>query len=189
MNKTETDSELVERLKNGDMEALETLYERYKDEAYRTACLITGKRSDGEDLTQEAFVNCVQSINSLRDGSKFHAWLLKSLTRAAWKYSRKTRRETPVPEFFENAEAESALSAVLKTDEQRRLYQALDALDVKRKTVIVLYYFDELSVKETAKALGVTEGTVKSRLFSARRILRKALTEKVISPKEASLHE
>ncbi len=188
MNINGTDSELVERLKHGDMDALEALYERYKDEAYRTACLITGKRSEGEDLTQEAFVSCAQSIGSLKDGSKFRSWLLKSLTRASWKYCRKAKRETPVPEFFDNTETESALSEVLRTEEQRRLYEALGNLDEKRRTVIVLYYFDELSVKETAKALGVSEGTVKSRLFSARRSLRKALTENT-TPKEAYSHE
>ncbi len=191
MNETEKDEELVDRLKRGDMEALDKLYERYKNEAFRTACLITGSRVEGEDLTQEAFVTCAQSIGSLKDGSKFRGWLLRSLTRAAWKYCRKQRRETPVAEFFEDGRGiqESALSSVLKTDEQRRLHEALYELDEKRRTVIVLYYFDELSVKDTARALGVTEGTVKSRLFSARRHLRQALTEKTMKQKEASLHE
>jgi len=191
MNENENDVELVERLKHGDMEALDVLYERYKDDAYRTACLITGSRTEGEDLTQEAFVICAQSIGSLRDGSKFRSWLLRSLTRSAWKYCRKHRRETPVAEFFEDGagESESALSVVLRTDEQRRLREALYTLDEKRRTVIVLYYFDELSVKDTAHALGVTEGTVKSRLFSARRHLRKALTETTMKQKEASIHE
>ncbi len=78
---------------------------------------------------------------------------------------------------------------MLRTDEQRRLHEALYNLDEKRRTVIVLYYFDELSVKDTAHALGVTEGTVKSRLFSARRHLRKALTETTMKQKEASAHE
>ena len=100
----------------------------------------------------------------------------------------KRRREQPVCELFETGEGESALTAVLRTEEQRRLYEALYVLDEKRRTVIVLYYFDELSVREIAQAVGATEGTVKSRLFSARRHLRQALTEKGLKPKEASLH-
>lgn len=51
-----TDCELVRRMQQGDMQAFDTLYERYKDDAYRLACLITGRRTDGEDLAQEAFV-------------------------------------------------------------------------------------------------------------------------------------
>ncbi len=115
------DKELVSRMQHGDMQAFDELYERYKDDAYRLACLITGSRTDGEDLAQEAFVTCAQSIKSLRDGSKFRPWLLKTLSRAAWKYCRKAKRETPVSEFFDAGESESALSAVLRTDEQRRL--------------------------------------------------------------------
>ena len=127
------DKELVSRMQHGDMQAFDELYERYKDDAYRLACLITGSRTDGEDLAQEAFVTCAQSIKSLRDGSKFRPWLLKTLSRAAWKYCRKAKRETPVSEFFDAGESESALSAVLRTDEQRRLYAALDTLDEKRR--------------------------------------------------------
>lgn len=77
---------------------------------------------------------------------------------------------------------------MLRTDEQRRLYQAMYALDEKRRTVLVLYYFDNRPVKEIARTLGVTEGTVKSRLFSARRHLRQALTEKEGKPEEAVTH-
>ena len=181
------DKELVSSMQHGDMQAFDELYERYKDDAYRLACLITGSRTDGEDLAQEAFVTCVQSIKSLRDGSKFRPWLLKTLSCAAWKYCRKAKRETPVSEFFDAGESESALSAVLRTDEQRRLYAALDTLDEKRRVTVVLYYFDDRSVREIAQATGVTEGTVKSRLFSARRHLRQALTEER-KPKEAANH-
>ena len=176
-----TDCELVRRMQQGDMQAFDTLYERYKDDAYRLACLITGSRTDGEDLAQ--------SIKSLRDGSKFRPWLLRTLSRAAWKYCRKAKRETPVSEFFEGETGESALSAVLRTDEQRRLYAALDTLDEKRRVAVVLYYFDDRSVKEIAQATGVTEGTVKSRLFSARRHLRQALTAGETEPREAVSHE
>ena len=127
------DKELVSRMQHGDMQAFDELYERYKDDAYRLACLITGSRTDGEDLAQEAFVTCAQSIKS------------------------------------------------------RRLYAALDTLDEKRRVTVVLYYFDDRSVREIAQATGVTEGTVKSRLFSARRHLRQALTEER-KPKEAANH-
>ena len=177
-----TDCELVRRMQQGDMQAFDTLYERYKDDAYR---LITGSRTDGEDLAQEAFVTCAQSIRSLRDGAKFRPWLLRTLSRAAWKYCRKARRETPVSEFFDGNMGESALSAVLRTEEQRRLYAALGTLDEKRRVTVVLYYFD----KEIAQATGVTEGTVKSRLFSARRHLRQALTAGETEPREAVSHE
>ena len=93
------DKELVSRMQHGDMQAFDELYERYKDDAYRLACLITGSRTDGEDLAQEAFVTCAQSIKSLRDGSKFRPWLLRTLSRAAWKYCRKPSGKRRYPNF------------------------------------------------------------------------------------------
>lgn len=183
-----TDEELVRDWKAGDMQAFDALYERYKDDAFRVACLITGTRADGEDLAQEAFVICAQSIGSLRDGAKFRAWLLRTLTRSAWKYCKKKRREQPVAELFETGEGESALLSVLRTEEQRRLYAAMQELDENRRTVVVLYYFNDLSVREIAQATGVLEGTVKSRLFSARRMLRRALTEREPQTREAPTH-
>lgn len=180
-----TDQELVTAFQKGDMAAFDTLYERYRDDAYRTACLITGNRMDGEDLTQEAFVQCARSIGSLRDGEKFRSWLLRLITRAAWKFCAKRQREQPVGEFFEVGESESALSCVLRTEEQRRLYKALLALDEKQRTAVVLYYFSELSISEIAHVTGTFSGTVKSRLHAARNNLRKALDETTIqTPKE-----
>ena len=62
------DKELVSRMQHGDMQAFDELYERYKDDAYRLACLITGSRTDGEDLAQEAFVTCAKRFPA-RHGS------------------------------------------------------------------------------------------------------------------------
>lgn len=183
-----TDKELVTLWQKGNMEAFDVLYEKYKDEAYRTACLITGNRADGEDLAQEAFVICAQSIHALKDGEKFRAWLLRGLTRNAWKFCKKKRRENPVSEFFETGETESALDEVLQNETHRELYQAMQTLAEKQRSVVVLYYFDNLTTKEIANVMGLMEGTVKSRLFSARRILRRVLTEKGTFGEELQVH-
>ena len=63
-----TDCELVRRMQQGDMQAFDTLYERYKDDAYRLACLITGSRTDGEDLAQRSSAGCMpRSARSMRN--------------------------------------------------------------------------------------------------------------------------
>jgi len=171
-----TDAELVSLWKEDDPRGFDELYERYKNEAFRVAVLITGNCSDAEDLTQEAFIACAGSIRSLKDNSKFRAWLLRSVTRASWKYCKKRNREQPTSEFFEAGTVLSPQHALFKNEVQRTLYHALYTLDDKKRNVIILYYFEELSVKEIAIVLGVMEGTVKSRLFSARNALRKELT-------------
>lgn len=171
------DEILVKRLQQGDRAAFDALYSRYRDEALRTASLITGSRTDGEDVVQEAFVQCYQHIGQLRDPARFKAWLFTLLTRAAWKYCRRRGREQPVAEFFDDAEkaGESALGAVLRTEQSRALFAAVQALEDKQRTVIVLYYYNDMPVREIAKVLGCREGTVKSRLFAARRSLQKAM--------------
>lgn len=171
------DEILVRRLQQGDRTAFDELYMRYRDEALRTASLITGSRADGEDVVQEAFVQCYQMIGQVRDPARFKGWLFKLLTRAAWKYCHKRGREEPVAEFFEDSAnaVESALSAVLRTEQSRRLYEAVRALDDKQRTVVVLYYFNDMAVRDIARVMECREGTVKSRLFAARRNLQKAM--------------
>ena len=171
------DEILVKRLQQGDRAAFDELYTRYRDDALRTASLITGSRADGEDVVQEAFVQCYQRIAQLRDPARFKSWLWTLLTRAAWKYCRRRGREEPVAEFFDDGAkaGESALGAVLRTEQSRELFQAVQALEQKQRTVVVLYYYNDMVVRDIARVLECREGTVKSRLFAARRNLQKAM--------------
>ena len=171
------DEILVKRLQKGDRAAFDELYTRYRDDALRTASLITGSRADGEDVVQEAFVQCYQRIGQLRDPTRFKSWLWTLLTRAAWKYCRRRGREEPVAEFFDDGAkaGESALGAVLRTEQNRELFQAVQALEQKQRTVVVLYYYNDMAVRDIARVLECREGTVKSRLFAARRNLQKAM--------------
>lgn len=120
----------------------------------RLACLITGSRTDGEDLAQEAFVACAQSIGSLRDGAKFRPWLLRTLSRAAWKYCRKARRETPVSEFFDENTAKARFPPCCAQRSSAGCMPRSARSMEKRRVAVVLYYFDDRSVKEIAQATG-----------------------------------
>ena len=180
-----TDEELVRRLQAGDAAAFETLYERYQSLVVRTAALITGSRQEGEDLAQECFIRCWKQIGTLRDPSRLKSWILTILTRAAWRSSKKIRRELPTETLWAGETAESTLETLLHREEQRRLYHAIRALPDKQRAMVVLYYFNDLPVREIARITGCLEGTVKSRLFGARRTLKKALGEEFESQEEA----
>lgn len=174
-----TDEELVVGWQKGNMISFGMLYDRYKDELFRTACFIAGNRTDAEDLVQQAFVTTAERIGGIRDGAKIRSFLLRTLTHAAWKQSKKKRRETPVDTFFEDAATQgSALDEVLVDEAHRALYAAMQELDEKRRMVIVLYYFNELSVRQIATVTGTLEGTVKSRLHSARKQMKQYLQTK-----------
>jgi RNA polymerase sigma-70 factor (ECF subfamily) len=178
-------------IQHGDSEAFSRLFDKYKNEAVRTAYLITGRNSICEDIAQEAFVKCYTHINDLKNPDGFRAWFFKILTRTAWKSGRSASREIPTEDMAETigeSGSELAGDQYLSAEENRLLYSEINRLEPKQKTAIVLYYFNGLSTKEIAKASGCLEGTVKSRLFSARKKLKSKLDSSYNSGKERRSH-
>ncbi len=172
------DEILAARLREGSREAFDELYHKYKKMAIHTAYLITGNLADSEDVVQETFVKVWLHARELRKDSGFKPWMLQILVRTAYRMSKKSRREIPdenVAEKMPAAEEASSLDRVIQTEEAERIMTAVRALPVKLRTVVVLYYYDDFSVKEIAKLLQIMEGTVKSRLHAARRRIKAAL--------------
>ena len=167
---------LVKRLQAGDEGAFDELFALYQKQAVRTAALITGDASLAEDVTQETFVLCLLHIRELREPSRFRPWFFRMLTRCAWKAM---QEKLPAVDWGEALERvlSSAPDAYPSEKEAtyERLYQALDGLGSKQRTTVILYYFNDLSIKEIAQVTGTLEGTVKTRLFAARRRLKRAL--------------
>ena len=165
---------LVRRLQDGDESAFDELFALYQKKAVRTAALITGDAALAEDVVQEAFVLCLLHIKELREPSCFRPWFFRMLTRCAWKTSGEKMHAVDWVEALEKGsgidEYPSEKQAVYE-----RLYHALDELGQKQRTTVILYYFNDLSIKEIAQATGSLEGTVKTRLFAARRRLKRAL--------------
>lgn len=175
------DSELVNQLKQGSTEAFDQLYSKYSRLALRTAYLITGNVTDSEDIVQEAFVKCFLYSHSIREESSFKSWLLRILARTAWNYSKKQKSEIPDEHIQEMAErgTESVLDIIVQEEKSVQLMQAVERLSKKQRTVVVLYYFNGLTTREIASIQGCMEGTVKSRLHTARRLLKKSLVDEV----------
>ncbi len=183
----ERDTEtLVNGMIQGDESAFDELYRLYSGKMYRMACFITGNRSDSEDILQETFVKCYLNRKSLKDPGLFEGWLSRILVRTAWKTEKK-RRELSLDAILESEEtaglkeklqedlAEGPLEQVVRKEGQQLLWMAVEGLDVKYRTVVFLFYYEGLGTKEIAKITGTLEGTVKSRLFKARKLLRKEL--------------
>ena len=165
---------LVRRLQAGDESAFDELFALYQKQAVRTAALITGDASLAEDVTQEAFVICLLHINDLREASRFRPWFFRTLTRSAWKAMEK-RLSTVDWENMPEPAAEADCYPSEKAAAYEKLYQALDGLGKKQQTTVILYYFNDLSIREIAQVTGDLEGTVKTRLFAARRRLKRVL--------------
>lgn len=171
------DAGLVERARRGDQRAYEELVGRYSELAFRTALLITGSAADAEEAAQDAFFKAHRALGRFRAGEPFRPWLLTIVGNEARNRVRSTaRREAMTLRVAEAVRtgdaAPSPEAAALAARERESLLAALGKLSREDREVIQLRYLLDLAVAETAAALGVAEGTVKSRLSRALERLR-----------------
>lgn len=173
-----TEEMLVRQMKEGDRTSFDLLYEKYKNMALHTAYLITGDRSYSEDVVQDTFVKVYLNCKELKNDSGFKAWMMQILVRTAYRCGKKKSRELPDDEVVQKADtgrSPSSLEQVIMQEEAEAIARAVRSLPVKQRTVVVLYYYQECQISEIAQMLGCLEGTVKSRLYTARKQLRRAL--------------
>lgn len=169
------EAELIKKIQSGDMHVFSEIFEMYKNEALKYSYLITGNKFTSEDIAQEAFMKCYLSAKTLKNVEQFKPWFFKILTRIAWKYANKDKKELPLENIFEKADKESidgSMNAYIRNEEAETLHAEIESLDLKQKTVIILFYFNGLTIKEIANVMGCFEGTVKSRLHTARKKLK-----------------
>lgn len=179
---TAEEIELVRRMKKGDRVAFDTLYAQYYDRLYRTACMITGNQADGEDVTQETFIKMYLHCAELKKDEQFRYWLYRILNRTAWQLAKKHAKERPEERILELADrsmTDSPAEKVLKDERDRAMADAIRKLEYRQRTVVILYYYNGLGTKEIARVMECMEGTVKSRLFAARKNLKSLLTSEM----------
>jgi len=154
----EDDSDLVTRAQRGDEAAYEEIVQTYQQVAFRTAYVITGSAADAEDAAQEGFAKAFRALGGFRPGAQLRPWLLRIVANEARNRirssGRRQRLELRLTEAFRPGDAAPSPEAVAVALEEDRL-------------VIASRYFLELNGEETAAALGIAEGTVKSRLSRA----------------------
>ena len=163
---------LVARAQRGDPGAFEEILARYQQIAFRTAYVITASAADAEDAAQEGFVKAFRAIGRFRAGSEVRPWLLRIVANEARNRvrsaGRRRRLELQLTEDFRPGDAAPSPEAVaVAADERRRLLGLVNAMSDEDRLVIASRYFLQLSGEETAAALGIPEGTVKSRLSRA----------------------
>jgi len=170
------EAELIERARRGEVMAYEELVRRHQDVAVRTAHLIAPD-GDAEDACQEAFLKAHAALGRFRSGSPFRPWLLRIVANEARNRRRSAGRRTGLvlraaEDRPSNDAAPSPESAVLAHESRTALLAAVNRLRDEDREVIGARYFLELSESETADALRIPRGTVKSRLSRALSRLR-----------------
>jgi RNA polymerase sigma-70 factor (ECF subfamily) len=173
-------SELVERARRGDDHAYEELVRAHQGIAFRTAYLLAGNATDAEEAAQEAFVKAYRALGRFRSGSPFRPWLLQIVANEARNRRRSAGRRSALALRAAAAEGSSGGAApspegsLLAGEEREQLLAAVNGLREEERLVIACRYFLELSEEETAAALDLRLGTVKSRTSRALEHLREA---------------
>lgn len=173
-----TEGELIALAQDGDGDAYASLVRAHQDVAFRTAMLITQDAAEAEEAAQDAFVKAWRALGRFRAGEPLRPWLLTIVANEARNRRRSAGRRTALALRVEPPrEDRSAESAVLAAETRGALLGALSRLREDDRLVLGCRYLLELSEAETAAALGVKPGTVKSRTSRALDRLRGEVTE------------
>lgn len=178
----EQEAAVIQSVLDGDVNAFETLVKEYEKNVYNLALRMTGNSEDAADMSQEAFIKAYNSLSSFRGDSKFSVWLYRIVSNVCLDYLRSRTRKPTVSLSTENDDGEEVeldiadesqspellLDRSLTRDAVRR---GLAALPPDHREILLLREIQGLSYEEIAAALGLEAGTVKSRIFRARKKL------------------
>jgi len=173
------ESDLIGRAQRGDTHAYEELVYAHQGIAFRTAYLIAGNAADAEDAAQDAFLKAWRALGRFREGAPFRPWLLQIVANEARNRRRSAGRRAHLALRAATEEpsgdaAPSPEASLLSAETRETLIAAVNELPEDQRTVIALRFFAGLSEHEVAEALGLPEGTVKSRSARALERLRES---------------
>lgn len=160
------DEILVMDAQIGRVEALEALVSRWQKRLWRYAYDLTGRTDAAWDITQDSWLAIVRGIGRLNDPARFKAWAYRIVTNKANDWIRRERRGAA------SLERRAGEPETPEIDAATDLRDLLSRLSAASKTVLTLHYLEGFSVAETAGVLRIAQGTVKSRLHTARRELK-----------------
>jgi RNA polymerase sigma-70 factor (ECF subfamily) len=188
----EQDRELLTRAQGGDSQAFRELIERHQRRAFAIALSLVRDENDARELVQDAFLRVHRNLASFQGSSSFFTWLYRIVTNLAIDLMRKPSRrvvdlddttrdledtlDTDMP-LLSRIDGADPVEQVKRKEIAGRLQAALEDLPEYHRAVIVMREVDGLSYDEMAASLGVSKGTIMSRLFHARQKLQKALAD------------
>ena len=185
----EEDRGLIEAAREGDQAAFRKLVERHQRRAYTIALSLVRDENDAREIVQEAFLRVYRGLPTFQGGSSFFTWLYRIVTNLAIDAVRKPGRDVEVFDealsveeeadhpFLSRIDGADPLDAFHRNELGTKLAAALEALPPYHRGVILMREVDGLSYDEMAQVMGVSKGTIMSRLFHARQKLQRALAD------------
>lgn len=184
-----SDQELVLRAQQHDRKAFDILMERYQGRIYALLYHMTSNKQDAEDLLQDVFLKAFKALPKFKGNSSFYTWVYRIGVNSAINFTKKRKRKQAMslddldmriehdPALVQMASQDTPDRSMNLKDLQIKLNAALQTLSENHRTVVVMHDVQGLPHHEIGKVLGVSSGTVRSRLFYARRQLQAELSE------------
>lgn len=171
------DTMAIQRLKQGDIDGLESLVRRYQLKAIRTALLILQDAEAAEDVVQDVFLRIYRSIHRFDETRPFEPYLLRSVVNAALDVAQRTSKQDQISLSLETLEDRLQSAAAVEDQVEfaalkREIQSALEQLPPRQRAAVVMRYYLDMSETEMAMALDSRPGTVKWLLNIARQNLR-----------------
>ncbi len=171
---------VLQLVEQNDEEARRALFEEYYRRTYAVVFSILRNRESSEDITQDAFIKSFQNMHQLREKDKFGPWLAVIASNLARNFLKREKRvlytdDMTLLESDQNRPGSNTEEQVLRDWEADRVRQALQTLPPDQYQVVVLQYYYDLKLEEIAEMLKISAGTVKSRLFRAKKKLSRLL--------------
>jgi RNA polymerase sigma-70 factor (ECF subfamily) len=175
-----TDEQIIGRVRDGETRTFGELVRRYQDTVYGMVVRFVGRSDDAQDIAQEVFLRVFRGLDGFKGESKFSTWLYRITWNLCADWLRRNRRPDRRVAGMEEADSlpdgRTDLEEGFLEEEQREaLRRALDTLDEKYRSVVVLHYYQKLSYDQIAEILDMPVKTVETRLYRARKTLRESL--------------
>lgn len=166
---------------SGDAHAIETLVRQHETGVFRLALSVVGDTAEANEIMQETFISALRSLSTYQEKKTFKAWLYTIALNHSRSHLRKRKARERLSHVLtailrvDVQKQPSPEEAVIQNEKEAVLWRSLNQLDERFRTVVVLRYFHEMSIAEISEILSINEGTIHSRLHSAREKLRDAL--------------
>jgi len=175
MRRCKMQKDIIVRIKNGDKEAFEQLYNEYIEYALRTATAITRNKPDAADAVQETFIRVFRNIMFFDEERPFKPWFYRILVNECNRIMKQKRKVISMDQYLNNAVYSE--EDRYHFEEYEDLYNAIQDLQEINRVPIILKYLNDFSEKEIAEILDININTLKSRLYKGRNRLKKALLD------------
>lgn len=189
LRRPDPDLDLVERAREGDTRAFDALVEKYTPKLYGLVYHMTSNREDTNDILQDVFAKAYRALKRFRGKSSFYTWIYSIATNMTLNFLKKRNRRRTMSlddvdlgiendrDFIEMTSKSDPVREANISELQQRLNMAMQKLSVDHRTVVTMFDIQAMPHAEIARILGISEGTVRSRLFYAHRQLQAYLED------------